>query len=156
MLRKQIAIRRAAAGDSRAVHEIVLQALLETNARDYPAPVIDRLVLTLPEKVASNLETWHAFVAIVDGRVVGTASLSGHTVKSVFVHPDYQRGGVATKLMGAVENAALAQSVRSLNVQSSNTAQPFYAMWGFNMVREEFYGEERTIVMSKALSGASE
>jgi N-acetylglutamate synthase-like GNAT family acetyltransferase len=156
MLGKQIAIRRATTNDSRAVHEIVLQALRETNARDYPASVIDRLILTLPEKVASNLETWHAFVAIVDERVVGTASLSGHTVKSVFVHPDYQRGGIATKLMGAVENAALAQSVYSLNVQSSITAQPFYAKWGFNIVREEFYGEERTIVMLKALSDASE
>jgi len=156
MPEKQITIRRATANDSRAVYEIVLRALHETNARDYPASVIDRLVLTLPEKVASNLDTWHAFVAIVDGRVVGTASLSGHTVKSVFVHPDYQRGGVATKLMGAVENAALAQSVRSLNVQSSITAQPFYVMWGFDIVREEFYGEERTIVMSKAISGASE
>jgi N-acetylglutamate synthase-like GNAT family acetyltransferase len=156
MLGNQIAIRRATTDDSGAVHEIVLQALRETNARDQPASVIDRLILTLPEKVASNLDTWHAFVAIVDGRVVGTASLSGHTVKSVFVHPDYQRRGVATKLMSAVESTALAQSVRSLDVQSSITAQPFYAMWGFNIVREEFYGEERTIVMSKALVGASE
>ena len=156
MLGKQIAIRRATAGDLRAVHEIVLRALRETNARDYPAPVIDRLVLTLPEKVSSNLETWHAFVAIVDGLIVGTASLSGDTVKSVFVHPDYQRGGVATKLMDAIEKLALAQSVRALNVQSSITAQPFYAKRGFTIVREEFYGEERTIVMSNAIPGASD
>ncbi|MET3840475.1 hypothetical protein ABIE49_002553 [Bradyrhizobium sp. OAE829] len=40
---KQIAIRRAAADDARAVHDIVLRALCETNARDYPASVIDRL-----------------------------------------------------------------------------------------------------------------
>jgi N-acetylglutamate synthase-like GNAT family acetyltransferase len=153
---KEIAIRRATADDSRAVHDIVLRALRETNARDYPASVIDRLVSTLPETVASNLETWHAFVAIVDGRVVGTASLSGHTVKSVFVHPDYQRGGVATKLMGAVENTALAQSVRALNVQSSISAQSFYAMQGFNVIRVEFYDEERTIMMSKSLSGPSD
>ena len=156
MLGEQITIRRATADDSQAVHEIVLRALRETNARDYPASVIDRLVLALPERVASNLDTWHAFVAIVNGRIVGTASLSGYTVKSVFVHPDYQRSGVGTKLMRAVENAAVAQSIRSLNVQSSITAQPFYAMWGFSIVREEFYGEERTIVMSKAISSAPE
>ena len=154
MLGKQIAIRRATADDCRAVHDIVLRALRETNAKDYPASVINRLILTLPEKVASNLDAWHSFVAIVDGRVVGTASLSGDTVKSVFVHPDYQRRGVATKLMGAVENAALAQSVRALNVQSSITALPFYAKWGFDIVREQFYGEERTVVMSKAIPGA--
>lgn len=152
----EIAIRRATTEDSGAVHEIVLWALRETNARDYPASVIDRLILTLPEKVASNIDTWHSFVATLDGRVVGTASLSGQTVKSVFVHPDYQRRGIATSLMGAVESAALAQSVHSLDVQSSISAQPFYAMCGFNIVREKFYGEERTIVMSKALAGVAE
>lgn len=124
--------------------------------KNYPAAVIDRLVLTLPEKVASNLDTWHAFVAIVGGRVVGTASLSGNIVKSVYIHPDYQRRGVATKLMGEIENAALAQSVRSLDVQSSITAQPFYAVRGFNIVQEKFYGEERTITMSKALASVSQ
>jgi GNAT superfamily N-acetyltransferase len=151
MLGKQIAIRRATADDYHAVHDIVLRALRETNARDYPASVIDRLALTLPEKVASNLDAWHALVAVLDARVVGTASLIGDTIKSVFVHPDYQRRGIGTKLMGAVENIALARSVRALNVQSSITAQPFYAKWGFDTVREEFYGEERTIVMSKAI-----
>ena len=45
----EVEIRRATAGDAEAVYEIVLRALRETNARDYPASVIDRLVLTLPE-----------------------------------------------------------------------------------------------------------
>ncbi|MFT4120933.1 GNAT family N-acetyltransferase [Bradyrhizobium sp.] len=155
MLAKPITVRRARADDSAAVHDITLRALRETNARDYPASVIDRLVLTLPERVASTLDTGHAFVAVVEGRVIGTASLSGDSVKSVFVHPDYQRGGVATKLMDAVENAALAQSIGALHVQSSITAQPFYAKRGFRTVREEVYDEERTIVMSKAMSGTS-
>jgi GNAT superfamily N-acetyltransferase len=95
----EIVIRRATAADAEVVHKIVLLALRETNARDYPSSVIDRLVLTLPDKVASNLETWCAFVAIVNGRVVGTGSLSGQTVSSVYVHLDYQGRGIATKLM---------------------------------------------------------
>jgi GNAT superfamily N-acetyltransferase len=97
--------------------------------------------------------TWLAFVAVVDGRIVGTASLSVYTVMSVFVHPDHQRCGVGTKLMDAVENAAFAQFVRTLDVQSSITAQPFYAMRGFRIVREWDHDEERTIIMTKALSG---
>ena len=152
----EVKIRRATAGDAEAVYEIVLRALRETNARDYPASVIDRLVLTLPEGVASKLEEWRAYVAVVDGRIVGTGSLNGKTVRALFVHPDYQGCGIGTKLMDAVENAANVQSVNTLSVQSSITAQPFYAKRSFKVVREFFRGEERRIVMSKDISRPSE
>ena len=152
----EIVIRRATAADAEVVHKIVLLALRETNARDYPSSVIERLVLTLPDKVASNLETWCAFVAIISGRVVGTGSLNGQTVSSVYVHPDYQGRGIATKLMDAVEDAANAQSQATLNVQSSITARSFYAKRGFEIVREGFFGEEPTIVMSKDIPRPSE
>jgi GNAT superfamily N-acetyltransferase len=145
----EIAIRPATAADAEAVHNIVLQALRETNARDYPPSVIDRLVLTLPDTVASHLTIWRAFVAIVDGQVVGTGSLNGQTVSAVYVHPDYQGRGIGTKLMDAVENAATAQSQGTLSVQSSVTAKPFYARRGFRVVQEGAFGEEPTIVMSK-------
>jgi N-acetylglutamate synthase-like GNAT family acetyltransferase len=151
-----VEIRRATAADAETVYEIVLRALRETNARDYPASVIDRLVLTLPEGVASKLEEWEAYVAVVDGRIVGTASLNGKTVRAVFVHPEYQGRSIGTKLMDVLENAANVQSVNTLSVQSSITAQPFYAKRGFKVVREAFYGEERTIVMSKDFSSPSE
>jgi GNAT superfamily N-acetyltransferase len=144
----EIVIRLAAAADAEAVHNIVLQALRETNARDYPPSVIDRLV-TLPDKVASHLTIWCAFVALVDGQVVGTGSLNGQTVSAVYVHPDYQGRGIGTKLMDAVENAATAQSQGALSVQSSVTAKPFYTRRGFRVVQEGAFGEEPTIVMSK-------
>lgn len=152
----EIAIRQAAAEDTKSVYEIVLSALRETNARDYPPSVIDRLVLTLPDKVASNLQTWCSFVAIVDGRVVGTGSLNGQTVTSVYVHPDYQGRGIGTKLMEALENAANARSQRTLSVQSSVTAKMFYANRGFKLVRQGHFGEEPTILMSKDIPRASE
>jgi GNAT superfamily N-acetyltransferase len=95
------------------------------------------------------LEEQRAYLAIVDGRIVGTGSLDGQTVSSVFVHPDYQGRGVGAKLMDAIETAANAQSGSALTLQSSVTAQAFYAKRGFRVVREAFYGEERTIHMAK-------
>jgi Acetyltransferase (GNAT) domain len=58
--------------------------------------------------------------------------------------------------MEVVENAANLQSERTLGVRSSITAQPFYAKRGFKVVRESFHGDERTIVMSKDISSASD
>jgi len=84
----QINVRRATAGDAEAVYDVVLRAVRDTNARDYPASVIDRLAASLPEKVASKLVEWRAYVAVADGRIVGTGSLNGQMVSSVFVHPD--------------------------------------------------------------------
>jgi hypothetical protein len=51
--------------------------------------------------------------------------------------------------MDAVEDAARVRSERTLGVQTSITAQPFYPGRGFTVVRESLYREERTIVMSK-------
>jgi GNAT superfamily N-acetyltransferase len=148
----QVEVRRATAADAEAVRTIVLRAVRETNARDYPASVIDRLAATLPEKIASKLEDWQAYVAVVEGRIVGTGSLNGQTVSSVFVLPDYQGRGVGAKLMDVLEAAADVQPKSALTLQSSVTAQAFYAKRGFTVVRESFYGEERTIHMSKDIS----
>jgi GNAT superfamily N-acetyltransferase len=151
----QVEIRRAMAGDAAAVREIIVRALRETNAPDYPPSVIDQLVLTLPEAVASQLMQWHAYVAVADGQVVGTGSLDGETVRALFVRPDCQGRGIGAKLMDAVERAASVQSLPTLLVQSSVTAQAFYAKRGFKILREAFHGEERTIFMSKDISGPS-
>ncbi|WP_245525452.1 GNAT family N-acetyltransferase [Mesorhizobium sp. M00.F.Ca.ET.216.01.1.1] len=39
-------------------------------------------------------------------RIVGTASLDGRTVRSVFVDPELQRRGIGKRLMAEVEDAA--------------------------------------------------
>jgi GNAT superfamily N-acetyltransferase len=132
-----------------AVRDIVLRAVQETNARDYPASVIERLASTLPEAVASRLAEPHAYVAVVDGRVVGTARLDGNTIGSVFVHPGYQGRGIGTKLMDVLESVADVQRGSAFTLQSSITAQAFYAKRGYAVVRESSYGEERTVYMSK-------
>ncbi len=148
-------IRRANAEDADAVREIVLRALREVNARDYPASVIDRLAATLPERIATTLEQAQAYVATDAGRVVGTARLTGRMVSAVFVNPKDMGRGVGAKLLDAVEKAARENSETTLELQSSVTACEFYKRRGFAVVREDLLGEERVFVMTKRLSGRS-
>ncbi|MGE8385794.1 MAG: GNAT family N-acetyltransferase, partial [Pseudomonas putida] len=83
--------------------------------------------------------------------VVATASLEDDVVRSVFVAPEYQRSGIGEQLMLAVENEALMRGSQRLRVPSSITAQGFYTRLGYSKVRDEYHGDERTIIMEKRL-----
>jgi hypothetical protein len=52
--------------------------------------------------------------------------------------------------MDAIESVSNVHTGSALTVQSSITAEAF-AKRGFKVVRVAFYGEERTILMSKAI-----
>jgi len=53
--------------------------------------------------------------------------------------------------MLAVENQALMRGSQRLRVPSSITAQGFYKRLGYSKVRDEYHGDERTIIMEKQL-----
>ena len=145
-------IRRAQAKDAEEISRIIVRALRITNAADYPPHVIDAVALSFtPKQVSAQLANRQAFVAVVDSQVVGTASLHGQVVRSVYVDPAHQRCGIGGKLMDAVEQLARDQSIGALGVPSSISAQEFYRRRGFVFVREEFHRDERTIVMKKVL-----
>ncbi|MFY9658854.1 MAG: GNAT family N-acetyltransferase [Methylocystis sp.] len=126
------------------------------NARDYPASVIDRLAATLPQRIAATLGQAHAYVATDQERVVGTGSLIGRTVSSVFVNPEDIGRGVGAKLLDAIESAAKEKSETTLELHSSVTACDFYRKRGFAVVREACFGEERVIFMSKWLAASTD
>jgi putative acetyltransferase len=77
--------------------------------------------------------TW---VAVVDRAIAGFSDLecTGH-IDILFVHPRYQRMGVANALLDRVEREALAQNLVFINTDASITARPFFEARGFEIVR---------------------
>ena len=53
--------------------------------------------------------------------------------------------------MNVIHATAASTGVGALRVPSSITAENFYAALGYQKIRDEFYGAERTIVMEKRL-----
>jgi GNAT superfamily N-acetyltransferase len=148
-------IRRAVALDAEAISRVILRALHETNARDYPAHVIASVAENFSaERVGEKLTTREVYVAIVDGAVVGTASLDGRAIRSVYVDPTYQRKGIGAGLMDVLEGLARERVVPTISVPSSITAEGFYRKLGFVFVRDEIHGDERTIIMKKDIGNA--
>ncbi|MDD1022348.1 MULTISPECIES: GNAT family N-acetyltransferase [Pseudomonas] len=146
-------VRPALEADAARVSQVILAALLTSNAQDYPASVIERVQASFTtDSVRQLMQRRQMFVALVDGELLGTASLDGRAVRSVFVDPAYHGHGLGRQLMAAVEQAALDSGLTSLVVPSSITAEGFYARLGFVRVREHYEGEELTLIMERALS----
>jgi GNAT superfamily N-acetyltransferase len=150
--RHAIEIRPASAADAAAIGHVIARTLRETNARDYAADVIDRLVAGLsPQRLAAIIASRPFYVAIAHGTIVGTANLEGAAARGVFVDPDHQGKGIGAGLMAVIEDLARTRSVATLHVQSSITAEGFYRKLGYVAVRDHLHGTERTIIMQKRL-----
>lgn len=148
-------IRTATPDDAAAISQVVLTALAESNARDYPPAVIASVQANFgPEQVRGLLAAREVLVAEEAGCVIGTASLDGDVVRTVFVAPGAQGLGVGRRLMEQVEALARERGVAVLKVPSSITAEGFYAGLGFQAVQQIIRGEERTIVMERSLAAA--
>ena len=151
----QFSIRPARLSDAAAISATIERALRIANARDYPASVIDRNVANnTPAIIAARIANDYVVVGEIDGRVFGTASLNGDAVKGVFVDPDVHGKGVGGALIREIERLAREQQIEELRLQSSITAVGFYQRHGFSLVREVWFGEERTYVMLRRLRGA--
>lgn len=148
----ECAVRVARESDAEDVSEVILRALREINSKDYSPDVIQRVELSFsPSAVRELMRKREVFVATIAERIVGTASRDGSVVRTVFVAPDAQGQGVGRRLMGEVELAARDTGVKMLMVPSSVTAEAFYSKLGFKAVHDSYHGEERTIIMERAL-----
>ena len=148
-------IRAAHADDAVAVSKVILAALRETNAKDYTEEIIRRVESSFgPDEVQELIKKRKVFVALAGARVVGTASLDGKVVRTVFVAPDTQRQGVGNLLTAEVERTAREAGVETLVVPSSVTAELFYTKLGFKAVRDSYHGDERTIIMERPLASS--
>lgn len=145
-------VRQAINLDAEAISKVTLNALRKSNAQDYAPEVITRLEQNFSVQAIQRLLTQRTvFVAVLNQQVIATASLDGAVVRSVFVEPDYQGEGIGKQLMEVIHAAAVEAGLEVLQVPSSITAERFYASMGYQKVRDEFFGDERTIVMRKNL-----
>lgn len=126
------------AADLDAVIGVFLGAIRQVAARDYSPDQIaawaqaDRHVW---EKRCLGRPTW---VATLDSGVVGFSDLeAGDHLDMMYVHPAYQRLGVATRLLGQVEKAALDLGASCFLTESSLTALPFFEASGFEVIERQ-------------------
>ncbi|MBV8764429.1 MAG: GNAT family N-acetyltransferase [Hyphomicrobiales bacterium] len=145
-------IRKARPDEACSISRLIVRTVTETNSRDYAPAAIEGLVAEVTaHKVARRMEERLVYVALVSGKLIGTASLSPERVNSVFVDPSYQGRGIGTKLMAFIEKMALRQRRSSLTLFSSLTAVSFYRARGYEGHERLFRHGIETVLMTKPL-----
>ena len=88
---------------------------------------------------ATLFRTRHTLVAVdAGGHLVGFADLEpdGH-LDHLYVHAAYQRRGIGTLLLNAIEALARREAIPILRTEASLTARPFFEAHGFVTLAEQ-------------------
>jgi putative acetyltransferase len=112
-----------------SVRGIAARDYNQSQVRAWAPDVIDE------EKFGQRCESKSTWVAKIEDRIAGFSDVEpdGH-VDMLFVHPDFQRHGVARALLQHVENAARAMGLRRLYAEASITARPVFEAMGFRVI----------------------
>jgi putative acetyltransferase len=110
-------------------------------ARDYPLSVIDNwapLPITdaVIERFLANHDDEIRLIAEADGSAVGIGAIlvAKNELRACYVLPDAVRSGVGSAIVEEIERLARTHRLDHLQLESSVTAEPFYAALGYHVV----------------------
>ncbi|BBF92429.1 GNAT family N-acetyltransferase [Blastochloris tepida] len=132
-----IALRPYLPADAPALTALFEASVAELAAEDYSDAQLAAWIAALDEAdLAARLADQLALVATVGGEIAGFAALEGNrAIDMLYVHPEMARQGVATALIDALEKLAAARGAKALEVEASDTAEPFFRYRGYSPER---------------------
>jgi putative acetyltransferase len=139
-------IRVAVIQDLDAILTLFRNCVLSVCRHDYDDEQLNAWVLSADNKTlwSNKIKNDHFIVAITNETIVGFASLEGHdTIDLLYVHPNFQRSGVASSLLEALVKKAEKLKANVLRAEVSKTAKAFFECKGFKVI----------ITQSKVTSG---
>jgi len=139
-------IRLIQSTDYEKVEQLIKDAILETNAKDYTKPVVDFMLGVDPFRPRETENERDYFVAD-DGDVKGIIGLKDNEVKTLFVDPEYHSKGIGASLLLHIERLILERNYEFSKVYSSLSAKSFYEKHGYSVINEDTtkIGEEEML-----------
>lgn len=157
--------RAATVEDAHSILEAHRMAVLRTAATDYAndiltawaAPLDPDNVRRMAGIIASRSEL--VLVAEIDGKVAGFGSIvpKKGELRAVYVHPDYGREGIGSRILAALEDLARQHALIDLRTDASLNAENFYLRHGYAVVERGEHAlrsgaRMRCVKMRKALN----
>ena len=137
----ELQLRTACRQDIEELDELFRKVVREVNSKDYTPGQIDawvgRVTLSRWEELFDS--DLHFIVAEDErGLIAGFTSVnpSGY-IHSMFVHPGFQRMGIAGELLSRATEYACGWQAKKLSAEVSITARPFFEKFGFKVIEEQ-------------------
>lgn len=131
-------IRRYNKSDLAVIIRLFHDTVHKVNIKDYTQEQVD---VWAPETIDTekwdkSLSEHHTFVVVHDSKIIGFGDIdnSGY-LDRLYVHPDYQKQGVATLLCDKLESVA--DTGTAIRTHASITAKPFFEERGYMVVKEQ-------------------
>jgi len=147
-----VSIRAATSADIQILSDLMIESIRETNFDDYSPEDLELTYQNFtPAKVEEKMQVRDMFVYEEEKRIVGTVSLEGDILHSLFVKPSLQGKGIGLQLVEYIENLAKMRGYDKIYLSSSITAKPFYERLGYAVIEFEERPFGSTWRMEKAL-----
>jgi putative acetyltransferase len=140
-----VVVREMRSEEARTFLEIHRAAVRDIAARDYPSFVIETWAPPITEERLNrflvNRDGEIRLLAFIGAEPVGIGAIvvAGAELRACYVSPSATRRGVGTALVSRIERIAREHGLDHLELESSVTAEPFYAALGYEIVNRGEY-----------------
>ncbi|MEP5255393.1 GNAT family N-acetyltransferase [Winogradskyella rapida] len=139
-MKTSIDIRPATANDVPEITAIFRDTITHINAADYSEKQIIAWA-SGADKISEwekRIKKFYFIVAELEGHIVGFAYLkNGNYLDGLFVHKDYQRQGIGSKLLRIMESHVIMNDFEVLKSDISKTALPFFDNKYFDVIKKQ-------------------
>lgn len=126
--------------DLHAVMDLFYVTVHEVNKNDYSEEQLDAIAPKAANEYhwEKSLEKNHTIVVEEDDKLIafGNIGKTGY-LDRLYVHPDYLRKGIASKLVEELEKYAKKHGSHVINVTSSITSKAFFESKGYAVIEEQ-------------------
>ena len=126
--------------DLHAVMDLFYVTVHEVNKNDYSEEQLDAIAPKDANEYhwEKSLEKNHTIVVEEDDKLIafGNIGKTGY-LDRLYVHPDYLRKGIASKLVEELEEYAKKHGSHVINVTSSITSNAFFESKGYAVIEEQ-------------------
>ncbi|WKL47261.1 GNAT family N-acetyltransferase [Flavobacterium pectinovorum] len=132
--------KKAAISDLKEMQELYTETIKSVCKNDYNPDQIEAWISGVhnTDRWLEVVNTQFVLLAIIQNKITGFGTLkNGNYIDFFYIHKDFQRQGIADKILTELELEAIRQNSKMLTSDISITAKPFFEKKGFRVKAEQ-------------------